>query len=336
MKQLIRHTSAVFAALALAAAAQAAGTVGTTFPLDFSVIEDASLTGKPVIGFGAAGPVVRTPVIFLHGNNDTPFPTACNPFGRMQSLAQALADNGYATSELWGLGYEGDQCDLGVDPTRRSSIAHSNAANVPDLRRFVRKVLAYTGAKEVDIVAHSLGVTLAREWIRQDQAQHQVRRFVAIDGPNLGIINCSPSPLNYFQAPAAGGFTPSSEVCQELGSPDTPFLKLLNRANEGRGRNDRGRDADGRVRTLVIRNADRSFVFFPLQDGLIAPVPAEDSFGKPTDFSGSASIKGAAQLDLVGQGAYDPILGTSHLGILNSPQTRQATFDFLSARSPRH
>jgi triacylglycerol esterase/lipase EstA (alpha/beta hydrolase family) len=213
------------AALALlaAAAVQAAGTVGTTFPADFPVIEDASL-GKAVIGFGASGPVSRTPVIFLHGNNDTPFPTACNPYGRVQALAQHLADNGYATSELWGLGYEGDQCDLAGDPTRRSSIAHTNQANVPDLRRFVRAVMAYTGARQVDIVGHSLGVTLAREWMRQDDARHLVRRLVAIDGPNHGIINCSPSQENYFQLPSQGGFTPGSEVCQELGSPDTPFL----------------------------------------------------------------------------------------------------------------
>ena len=43
---------------------------------------DASL-GTPVLGFGAAGRVERTPVIFLHGNNDTPFPTACNPYGHV-------------------------------------------------------------------------------------------------------------------------------------------------------------------------------------------------------------------------------------------------------------
>jgi hypothetical protein len=251
-------------------------------------------------------------------------------------MAQYLADNGYATSELWGLGYQGDQCDLGtVGQTRRSSIAHTNAANVPDLRRFVRAVLAYTGAKEVDIVAHSLGVTLTREWIRQDRAENQVRRFVAIDGPNQGIINCSPSTLNYFRADAAGGFTPQSEVCQELGSPNTPFLKLLNRDEDERG-GWHGRGRGDEVRTLVIRNADKSFVFFPLQDGFIAPVPAEDSFGKAFDFSKSAQIKGAAQLDLVGQGIYDPVLGTTHLGILNSPQTRQATLDFLTARPRRH
>lgn len=312
------------AALLIAAAAQAAGTVGTTFPAGFPVIEDASL-GKPVIGFGAAGAVNRVPVIFLHGNNDTPFPTSCNPYGRMQALAQHFADNGYATSELWGLGYQGDQCDLAADQTRRSSIAHTNQANVPDLRRFVRAVLAFTGAREVDIVGHSLGVTLAREWIRQDGAEHLVRRLVAIDGPNHGIINCSPSPANYWQLPSLGGFTPSSEVCQELGSPNTPFLKLLN-GRGGHEENLRGVDV------LVIRNTDTSFVYFPLQDGNLAPVPAIDSYGVPTDFSKSAELKGARQIDLTGQGAYDPILRSTHLGILNSPQTWAATYEFISRR----
>jgi len=321
MKSCTRCVVAIAAFLA-AVVAHAAGVVGNTFPPGFPEIEDTSLA-KPVIGFGATGPVTRTPVIFLHGNNDTPFPTACNPYGAVQAFAQYLADHGYATSELWALGYQGDQCDLGIDPTFRSRIAHTNAANVPDLRRFVRAVLAFTGAKQVDIVGHSLGVTVAREWIRQDEAQPIVRRVVAIDGPNHGIINCSPDPANYWQAPAAGGFTPSSEVCQELGSPDTPFLRLLNGPG-GSG------ETEGPTRVLVIRNADASFVYFPVQDGLIAPVPAIDSFGKPTDFSRSASLRGAREIALTGQGAYDPFLHTSHLGILNSPQTWQATLEFLS------
>jgi pimeloyl-ACP methyl ester carboxylesterase len=325
MKRWIRHAAAL-AALITMAAAQAAGTVGTTLPPDFPIIEDASLTGRPVLGFGAAGPVTRTPVIFLHGNNDTPFPTGCNAsYGHMQALAQYLADHGYATSELWALGYEGDQCDLAGDQTRRSSIAHTHAANVPDLRRFVRAVLAYTGATQVDIVGHSMGATLAREWMRQDDAYRTVRRLVSIDGPHHGIINCSPAPGNYWQAPSLGGFTPSSELCQEVGSPHTPFLRLLN----GPGGS---RETMGPTRVLVIRNADTSFVYFPLQDGFLGPVPAIDSYGEPTDFSRSAGLKGARELALTGQGAYDPILGTTHLGILNSPQTRQATLEFLTGR----
>lgn len=326
--RLPRRAVAALAGVALiatAALAQAAGTVGNTLPADFPAIEDASLA-KPVIGFGATGVVTRTPVIFLHGNNDTPFPTPCNAaYGHIQRLAQHLADNGYAPSELWGLGYQGDRCDVNADQTQRSRIAHSNQANVPDLRRFVRAVLAYTGAKQVDVVGHSLGVTLAREWMRQDAAWPLVRRFVAIDGPNHGIINCSPNPLNYFQLPSQGAFTPSSEVCQELGSPDTPFLRLLN----GPG----GLLEALPLATLVIRNGDVSFVYIAAQDGpFIPPVPAEDSFGKPTDFSKSPRLKGARDLVLTGQGAYDPILGTGHLGILNSPQTWAATLQFLTER----
>jgi len=333
-EQNVHHSPARLAAAAIAAGLTvvfvfvsrviAGGTVGTTLPSDFPVLIDASL-GVPVIGFGAAGPVQRTPVIFLHGNNDTPFPTACNPFGSIHNFAQFFADNGYSPSELWGLGYQGDQCDLIANPTNRSGLAHSTLANVPDLRFFVDAVLKYTGMRQVDIVAHSLGVTLTREWLRQDRAYHLVRRFVAVDGPNHGIINCSPSPQNYYQLPVNGGFTPDSAVCQEYGSFNTPLLSELNRGGE----------TQGSTRILVIRNADRSFVYFALQDGVFPPVPAEDRDGNPHDFSQSATLQRADQVDLDGQGQHDAILGTAHLGILNSPDTWEIAFKFLTGTSPR-
>src|SRR5215510_3142491 len=88
--------AAALTALAVGVA-HAGGTVGTTLPAGFPTIEDTSLH-QPLIGFGAAGAVTRTPVIFIHGNNDTPFPTPpCNPFGAMQAFAQFFADNGYST-----------------------------------------------------------------------------------------------------------------------------------------------------------------------------------------------------------------------------------------------
>jgi len=326
---ILRRGLALLSLLA-GAAVQAAGTVGTSFPADFPVIEDASLQ-KPVIGFGAAGPVARTPVIFLHGNNDVPYAAGtCSPTnGKVQLLAQALADNGWSTSELWALGYQGDQCDLvaaqGGDNTKRARIAHTNQANVPDLRRFVAAVLAYTGARQVDIVAHSLGGTLAREWMRQDGALRTVRRLVTIDSPHHGIINCSGEAANYYQLAAFGGFTPASDVCQELGSPDTPFLTRLN----GRGGND---ETLGPTRVLTIRNADTSFVYFAQPDGFFTPVPSVDIYGKAVDFSHSARLKGAKNIDLTGQGVYDTVLGTAHLGILQSPQTKAAVVDFLAPR----
>ena len=200
------------AALMLTGAANAA--TGTSFPSGFKVPVDASL-GAPVIGFGGAGPVHRTPVILLHGNNDTPFPTACNSlFGKISALGSYLLDVGYAPSEVWAFGYQGDQCDLLADNTLRSGEAHTTAANIADLDAFVHSVLRYTHAKRVDIVGHSLGGTLARAWMKQRHTGHLVRRLVTIASPHHGIVNCYPDPLNYFQLPSGGGFTPDSAVCR--------------------------------------------------------------------------------------------------------------------------
>jgi pimeloyl-ACP methyl ester carboxylesterase len=213
------------------------------------------------------------------------------------------------------------------DQTHRSGVSHTTAAAVPLLRRFVHAVMRSTGARHVDIVAHSLGVTIAREWMLQDDAFRLVRGLVAIDGPNHGIINCSPNPANFYQLPINGGFTPNSAVCDEYGSDHTQLLSVLNAAGE----------TPGPTHYLVIRNVFRAspesgdFVYLPQQDGFFPGVPAEDRDGKPHDFSGSALLAGAATLDLTGQGQFDAVLGSAHLGILNSPVSRQAALKFLTS-----
>lgn len=314
------------AVMALPAAGQVPGgdagpVVGTTFPEGFPVIVDHSLE-VPVLGFGAKGPVTRVPVVFLHGNNDTAYPTDCNgAYGKIQAMAQHFADSGYALSELWGLSYQGDQCDLVTSPPNRSGPAHSTVENVPDLRAFVHAVLAYTGASQVDIVGHSLGATLPREWMRQDDAYHLVRRLVSVDGPHHGIINCSPDERNFWQTPATGDFRPDSAICVEYGADDTPFLRTLNAGGE----------TPGPTEYFAIRNADASFVFMDRQDGRVPPVPAEDREGRPHDFSMSAALAGAQRsLDVTGAGAYDDALAAAHTGIINMPEVWAAALEFLT------
>jgi pimeloyl-ACP methyl ester carboxylesterase len=326
MRLLRAVVAVVVVGTATAAPAQAKEReLGTSLPADFPLILDASL-GKPLIGFGSdEGPVAHTPVIFLHGNNDTPYPTACNPlYGDAHDFAEYFLDHGYRPSELWGLGYQGDQCDLLTDQTIRSSASHTSVASVPDLRGFVHAVLDYTGAEQVDIVAHSLGGTVAREWLREDDAYGLVRRLVTVASPHHGIINCSPSPLNYWQLPASGGFVPTSAVCVELGAAATPFLSALNAGDE----------TPGPTRYLAIRNGDVDFVYLPFADGVFAAVPALDRNGLPADFSQSPALAGATNVSLTGQGIYDETLGTAHLGIWNSPETWRATLQFLRPSRP--
>ena len=316
MRRLIAAAVAV-CVLGVPLQAHGVDRIGTTFPKGFPVILDASL-GTPVLGFGGAGRITRTPVILLHGNNDTPYPTDCNStYGAVQAFAQSLADRSYRSSELWALGYQGDQCDLQTDQSKRASEAHTVTANVGDLRRFVKAVLRYTGAKRVDIIGHSLGSTLAREWMRQDRAHRLVRRFVGVDGPEHGIINCSPGPRNYY---VTIGFNPDSPVCQEFGSDRTPFLRRLNARDE----------TPGPTQYLMIANADTSFVYIDRQDGVLPPVPPEDREGRSHDFSRSARLRGAKTVLLTGQGQYDQTLLAAHTGIVNSPDAWQAAFDFLA------
>jgi len=66
-------------------------------------------------------------------------------------------------------------------------------------------------------------------------------------------------------------------------------------------------------------------------ENIFPPVPAEDREGAPHDFSQSATLAGAQELDLAGQGVHDPFLLTAHLGILNSPETWALVGDFLTA-----
>jgi hypothetical protein len=106
-------------------------------------------------------------------------------------------------------------------------------------------------------------VTLAREWMRQDNAYDVVRHLVAIDGPNHDIVDCSPPPLNYFALTT---------------------------------------ERKGPTKYLVIRNADTSFVYFSAQDGFFAALPALDRDGNPHDFSQSAKLRGAKEIDLTDEG----------------------------------
>ena len=123
MHRVITIAVVVLAALA---AVGSAGAVGTAFPAGFATPTDASL-GVPVIGFGAAGPVERTPLIMLHGNNDTPFPTLCNPYGDMHDLAGYLDQRPAAPGHNDG--------DLAASPVGRVSYTVGEMVGIPAPRQ---------------------------------------------------------------------------------------------------------------------------------------------------------------------------------------------------------
>ena len=258
---------------------RAAEPVGTTFPADFPVILDASL-GVPVIGFGAAGRVKRTPVIFLHGNNDTPFPTACNPFGKHPRDGPVLRRPRLRAERALGARLPGR-------PVRPAGQPDEPLGRRALHGRPTSPTCGASSTRCSTTPARARSTSSATAWASRwrargcarDHAFHLVRRFVAIDGPNHGIINCSPSPLNYCQLPALGGFTPDSAVCQEYGSPDTPFLRLPEPTAD---------DTPGPTRYLVIRNADTSFVYFAAAGRRVPAGAGAGPRGQPARFLAAA------------------------------------------------
>ncbi|MDZ4340176.1 MAG: hypothetical protein U1B94_08180 [candidate division NC10 bacterium] len=159
---------------------------GATFPADFPLLQDQEW-GYRLGGWGGGAGrshLRRHPVIFVHGNTrdagdwDEP--------GR--SVKQRFMNAGYSLRELWALSYNGRST---TDLPFASQCHTDNQTNIPDLAVFVKAVLAYTGAEKVDLVAHSLGVTLARGMLTQhSDLARSVEAFVAIAGPNHGATVC--------------------------------------------------------------------------------------------------------------------------------------------------
>ena len=186
------------------------------FPPGFEVPRSAE-TGLPMPGFGGdpkrgeTRSLYRTPVLFVHGN------TVSARFWlpvREQFLAK-----GWHRDELWAFGYGWDHVHY----------FDANDLSVPSLERGVASVLAYLSkqrgvpVRQIDIVAHSMGVTLVRQWLKQTNRYHRVRNLVAIAGANDGTWTSSSHPRG-----------PQRSVSWEL-SPNSPWLAQLNRDGETPG-----------------------------------------------------------------------------------------------------
>lgn len=186
------------------------------FPPGFEPPPSAA-TGQPVRGWGGrwrepAGPEraspSRTPVIFVHGNTEDA--TYWEP------ARQWFRAHGWNDDELWAPSHG------------HGSTAHfdANDTTVPTLDAFVSEVLRYLSAqagrpvRQVDIVAHSLGVTAVRQWLTQTNRWHEVRSLVAVAGANHGVWTARPD---------ARGISRESSFELHRGSP---WLAQLNAGGE--------------------------------------------------------------------------------------------------------
>ena len=141
--------------------------------------------------------VVNQPVIFIHGNSDSALGYSSSLTGWTSSI-NYFKSQGYTSAELYATTW-------GPADSFQASNQYHSKAYMTRLRAFIQAVKAYTGATKVDIVTHSMGVTLARKAIKGGSAYDSsaggtyslgssltslVDTFVGIAGANRGLVAC--------------------------------------------------------------------------------------------------------------------------------------------------
>lgn len=166
---------------------------------------------------GSGDSVVNQPVIFIHGNSDMAVGTTFGQTGWTASI-NYFTSNGYKPSELYATTW-------GPASALSASQQYHSKAHVMKVRKFIEAVLAYTGATKVDIISHSMGVTLTRKAIKGGSASDslaggsysvgssltaRVDTFVGIAGANLGLTSCYLSGPTTPTCGSTNGFYPGT------------------------------------------------------------------------------------------------------------------------------
>ena len=225
------------------------------FPQDFPVPRDEGGPGQgqPIGGFGGdlrknqsehrvvVQSVGKAPVLLIHGNAGTA------DLGQwdMLDLKRMLMENARYPQELiWAPTYLGINLagtDGNLDDGGGGASPHTN--NVNEVREFIDNVCEYLGVDVVDIIAHSLGCTLAYSIFRglqkrrapvnwnQPKKWDRVGTFVALAGAFHGLGSGFPPFFSKGEWETGGEFIKEllsetlgggGEAPFEEGRPETP------------------------------------------------------------------------------------------------------------------
>ncbi len=139
----------------------------------------------PYGGFGGGScTAAKTPVVFIHGNGDEArnwdYPSSTG----VPSVYDTFKAAGYNDCELFGLNW--------LSSSERSTPQdnYHNPSDADRIAQFIRDVKAYTGKSKVDVIAHSMGVTMAIHALDRGNLWGSVRRFIGISGALRGLASC--------------------------------------------------------------------------------------------------------------------------------------------------
>ncbi len=142
-------------------------------------------SNAPNGGFGGGScTATHTPIVFLHGNGDEAknfdYPSSTG----VPSVYATFKAAGYNDCEIFGLNY------LSASERSAPQLNYHTATKAAMVRDFINAVKSYTGKSQVDVIAHSMGVTVGIHGIDYGNLWGSVRRFIAISGGLRGLASC--------------------------------------------------------------------------------------------------------------------------------------------------
>jgi pimeloyl-ACP methyl ester carboxylesterase len=113
-------------------------------------------------------------------------------------LTKYLGTQGYKKAELYTTTW-------GPGSMALAALNNHKKEYILQMRAFVEAVLQYTGKDRVNIIGHSMGVTIGRKIIKGGKAEDhiqgtydvgaslkaRIKTFVGIAGGNLGVATCA-------------------------------------------------------------------------------------------------------------------------------------------------
>ncbi len=139
-------------------------------------------------------------VVLVHGNAGSP--------SDWNNTKNELLSNGYSSSQI-------------ITPSWGSSNAannnHSGSEETP-VRSAIQSAISSSCTGKIDVIGHSMGVTLAAQQIIKLGVSNKVNTFVGVAGAWRGLLSCGVYPYNVW--------TPT---CGSQGlSVGSPFLGTIN------------------------------------------------------------------------------------------------------------
>ncbi|CAA93529.2 LIPaSe related [Caenorhabditis elegans] len=191
--------------------------------------------------------VKHSPIVFIHGNSDSALKYGNDQYqSGWDTVVQYFMDRGYTLAELYGISY-GD---------RNMTQSVFRVFNCQDLllhRQLLLSVLVYTGARHIDIIAHSMGVSIARAIIQGGKFTSEkescdlgsdfsslIGTFIAISSANYGMCSCEAGTA-FPACDKEIGFFPGYCPRQNCSSPSikigaqcykTKYSKFLTKLNK--------------------------------------------------------------------------------------------------------